>query len=340
MSTYKHLDQKTFEVYLAKVCERLTIESQTARTFNTSKELEDRARSVFQELLNRHNIEIEISPPAQDFPDIIIGPFGVEVKFTEKNTWRSVANSISEGSRDESVNQIYILFGKMGGTPEVRWAKYDDCVIHVRTSHVPRFEVEMTGRESLFNKIGISYLEFSKLPIQEKMKYVRTYVRGRIRPGEYYWWVEQESTQAVRENVSVFSDLPKPMRRQLLAEAVLLFPQIINPHKMSSREFRFALHILNTYHVFCPSVGMLFDADFSPTSHETIPQNEIILQRISEIEEILVSISHKIPNQLFVEYWGESVMPDDRIRAWIQKMDKIAPMIVNSDCLKKLKKVA
>jgi hypothetical protein len=59
--------------------------------------------------------------------------YGVEVRFTLNDTWRSVANSILETQRLEAVRQIYIVFGKMGGTPEVRWGYYDQSVIHVRT---------------------------------------------------------------------------------------------------------------------------------------------------------------------------------------------------------------
>ena len=39
------------------------------------------------------------------------------------------------------------IFGKMGGTPDIKWARYEECVMHVRTSHVPRFELEITGDE-------------------------------------------------------------------------------------------------------------------------------------------------------------------------------------------------
>jgi hypothetical protein len=87
-----------------------------------------------------------------------MGDFGVEVKFTLNDTWRSVANSVLETQRIESVKHIYIVFGKMGGIPEVRWADYEQSVIHVRTSHVPRFEVELpsekvAGKDEIYTRI-------------------------------------------------------------------------------------------------------------------------------------------------------------------------------------------
>ncbi len=70
----------------------------------------------------------------------------------------------------------------MGGTPTVRWNRYEDCVMHVRTSHVPRYEVEIGTAEPLFAKFGISYEAFSGLAIPEKMQYIRKYARERLKP--------------------------------------------------------------------------------------------------------------------------------------------------------------
>lgn len=338
MSKKLQLSKAEFEDYLDQVCKKLTAES-IRKPFKTSKDLENRSRELFQALLRHHGVEIAISPPAQDFPDIIIGRFGVEVKYTEKNTWRSVANSISEGSRDEGVTQIYILFGKMGGdSPEVRWAKYDDCVIHVRTSHVPRFEVEMSERESLFSKIGISYLDFSKLPMEEKMIHVRKYVRGRIRPGEYYWWVENQSAQQAQ--VKLFFQLEKSERLKLFAESILLFPNLLSPRGVPANDFKFSLHLLETHNVLCPSIGMLYGSDFSSTSHEERPIDEVIQSKILEAEEILRKMAHEVPNEFFIQHWGRSVMPDDRISEWFKIVDSLIRGWEPSKLLVKLKKAA
>lgn len=113
--------------------------------------------------------EVDLNPSGQTFPDVPCGPFGVEVKFTNDDKWVSIANSVRETKRDESVKVVYLMFGKMGGKPETRWMKYEDCVVHVRTSHEPRFQVDLSGeKESLFSVMGIPYDEFRKLDIMEK----------------------------------------------------------------------------------------------------------------------------------------------------------------------------
>jgi hypothetical protein len=131
------------------------------------------------------------------FPDIVLGKYGIEVKFTANDTWRSVANSVFEGTRKAEVEYIYVVFGKMGGTPSVDWDRYDNCVIHVRTSHVPRFEVQIHAPESLFSKIGISYKDFCALSIQERMEHIRKYARGRLKKGERLWWLEDSQTATI-----------------------------------------------------------------------------------------------------------------------------------------------
>ena len=132
-----------FEQLLERCCEQLTSEAR-ANTFKSSPQFESRVREVLDELIKKDDvIKIDFSPHPQAFPDIAMGDFGVEVKFTLNDTWRSVANSVLETQRIESVKHIYIVFGKMGGIPEMRWADYEQSVIHVRTSHVPRFEVEI-----------------------------------------------------------------------------------------------------------------------------------------------------------------------------------------------------
>ena len=62
--------------------------------------------------------------------------------------------------------------------------------MHVRTSHVPRFELEIGSNRSLFQLMGISYDDFRQLHMDEKMHHVRAYARSRLKTGERLWWLE------------------------------------------------------------------------------------------------------------------------------------------------------
>ena len=181
------LNVEIFERLLGELCTRLTDEVRSGRTYDQSKSFENRVRQVIKILLDQFKIPVDFSPHPYGFPDIVLGKFGVEVKFTTNDTWRSVANSVFESFRSKDVKHIYVVFGKMGGQPQVRWGRYEECVMHVRTSHVPRFEVDVDATASLFKKFGITYDEFSKLPDEGRMEHVRQYARSRLKRGERLW---------------------------------------------------------------------------------------------------------------------------------------------------------
>ncbi len=178
-----------FEAYLDIIVSKLRDEARTS-PFTTSKEFENRVRNVVQETITDPSIHIDFEPHPQAFPDIEVSEFGIEVKFTTNDEWRSVANSVLETHRIQSVKKVYIIFGKMGGSPDVRWGEYEKCVMHVRTSHVPRFEVQIGATKSLFELMGISYDDFRALEMHEKMQYIRKYARSRLKDGERLWWLE------------------------------------------------------------------------------------------------------------------------------------------------------
>ena len=176
------MTKNEFEEILNKCCTQLTEEARTTG-FKTSAQFETRVREVLSVITkDDETFQIDFNPHPQAFPDIAMGEYGVEVKFTMNDTWRSIANSVLETQRIDEVKHIYVVFGKMGGVPEVRWGEYEQSVIHVRTSHVPRFEIELPSektevKESLFEQMGIRYDDFRKLDMQDKMKYIRAYAR-------------------------------------------------------------------------------------------------------------------------------------------------------------------
>lgn len=97
---------KEFESLLDNCCDLLTNEAENKK-FVSSKQFENRVREVLAVLTNDdEDIEIDFNSPAQAFPDIAMGEFGVEVKFTTADTWRSIANSVLETQRVEGVKYI------------------------------------------------------------------------------------------------------------------------------------------------------------------------------------------------------------------------------------------
>ncbi len=318
------MTQSEFEGVLDKVVEVLAGEARTT-SFASSKAFENRVRQVLDDQLEG-TVEIDFDPHPHVFPDIGVGQFGVEVKFTKNDTWRSVANSVSEGMRDLNVDQVYVLFGKMGGEPDVRWGRYEECVMHVRTSHVPRFEVEMYPEESLFAKMGISYPDFTKLSIHEKMEHIRNYARSRLKEGERLWWLEDrpDEDHSLPIQARLYMTLPQHEKRKLRAEAALLCPEVVKPSRSKHKYDDAVLYILTYHGVLCPQARDLFSAGSVALRADGKRGGNYVERALKDIEEEMVEAAERLDDALFVEYWGESVDPAHRIREWLRRADALA----------------
>ena len=324
------MKKRDFERLLDVCCGTLTHEARK-EGFKTSQQFENRVREVLNDLLRDENdLNVDFSPPPQAFPDIAIGEYGVEVKFTLSDTWKSIANSIQESQRVDSVKYIYIVFGKMGGKPEVRWGDYEKSVIHVRTSHVPRFEVELppkgaVGKPSLFDLMGVSYDTFSKLDISEKMKFVRAYAR-KIHPNERLWWMGDDAgdEHSLPLNIRLYTNLTDEEKIRYRAEALLLCPMVLKSGRVRDKYNDVVMFMLSYHGVLCHQARDLFSAG-SVANPDNDDNGGLYIERaVKLLENAMLAASAEMEDALFVEYWGESVKPEDRIRKWLEKADAVA----------------
>ena len=318
-----------FEGLLDTCCEILTTEART-KGFKSSKQFEDRVRKVLSDLTaDDDSIIIDFNSPAQAFPDIAMGEYGVEVKYTTADTWRSIANSVLETQRVEGVRYIYVVFGKMGGTPEVRWGEYEASVVHVRTSHVPRFEVEIAvdpdnAKESLFLQMGISYDNFRQLDMSEKMKYIRAYAR-KIHPDGRLWWIEEkEEEHTLPIQARLYTNLTTEEKTRLRAEAALVCPGIVKSGRDRKKYDDAVLYLLTYHGVLCHQARDLFSAG-SVANPKNDDDGGIYIERaLKLIEDEMLKAALEMDDAIFVEYWGESVPPEKRISRWLEKADAVA----------------
>jgi len=319
------MTKEQFEKLLDSVAAQLTEESKH-NLFTTSKAFENRVRQVLEQIGGEYKITVDYEPHPYIFPDIAVGEFGIEVKFTAKDTWRSVANSVFETFRKQEVVFVYVIFGKMGGTPEVRWARYDDCVIHVRTSHVPRFEMEIGAESSLFEKMNVSYEEFCSLSVEEKMRYIRRYAKSRLKEGERLWWLEEkaEPEHTLPIQVRLYIDLPASEKIRLRAEATLLCPKVVAGSRVKNKYNDVAMYLLTYHGVLVSQARDLFSAGSVAHRNDKTRGGIYIKRAIQAIEEEMIAASIRMEDALFIEYWGESVPPAERINKWLALADQYA----------------
>ena len=371
------MTKELFHFLLTRICSRLTDEARTIG-FKKALEFEHRVREVAQEeifaidaskddpllLLFADqlplNITVDMNPPAQAFPDVVLGEVGIEVKFTESDTWRCIANSVLETNKVDSVKHICVVYCKMGGVPEVRFDDWEHAVMHVRTSHVPRFELEIGAERSLFSIMGISYDDFSALEMQDKMKYIRLYARSRLKEGEHLWWIEDSidndaAAHTLPLNVRLYTNLSMEEKTKLRAEAVLLCPQIMSSGR-SKHKYDDLVMFMMTYHgVLCHQARDLFSAGSAAgvggngKKKATKMDAEIdgkefdgiyILRSLLLLEDDMIKAAHYLESALFTEYWSADVCaginlndPKARIQSWLSQADAYAREWKPSDYL-------
>lgn len=319
------MTKERFERLLDSVVATLRDEARH-NVFVSAKQFENRVREIVKSTIDDSSIKIDFDPHPQAFPDIAVGEFGIEVKFTTGDAWRSVANSVLETNRIDEVKFVYIVFGKMGGEPDVKWGGYEKCVVHVRTSHVPRFEVEIGAQKSLFDQMGISYDDFRLSEMHEKMRHIRQYARGRLKAGERLWWLEDAAGEAhtIPIQARLYTKLSSDEKIKLRAEAVLLCPRIVESGRSKNKYDDVVLYLLTYHGVLCHQARDLFSAGSvaNPTNDDN--GGIYIARAIKLIEAEIRSAAARMEDALFVEYWGVSVPPEQRIKEWLRLADGYA----------------
>jgi len=325
------METAQFEIILTKAVEILGEDVRTDNTFHDPHKFEERVRHVLALVAKDQGIEVNPTFHPHAFPDIRANGFGVEAKTTSKDSWRTVGNSIFEGMRDPSVTQIYVVFGKMGGMPSVRWGRYEERIAHVRFSHAPRFVLDMEDEsDSLFASLSVNYVDFCNLSSYEKMNHVRSYSRAQLRPGERLWWLEDESGSGVELEVKLYMNLSNDEKIKLRAEGAILCPQICGGSRVKNKYHDVALFFLTYHNVFAPQTRDLFTAG----SVAGKARGGNYLQRsLKNIEPQMIEAALRLDDALIEEYWGISVAPENRIKEWLLRADSYAKKWKPSDVL-------
>jgi hypothetical protein len=191
------------------------------------------------------------------FPDIIAnGYYGVEVKTTTKDHWRSTGNSVLESLRETCVKRIYIVFGKLGGIPDVKYRLYQECLPEISVTHSPRYRVDMDlpAGESIFDKMGLSYDELRSS--DDTIQQIKLYYRRRLRDGEGLWWIDEEAESA-SPVIKQFRTLTNEEKERYMIESMILFPELF---KNKASYERAATHLITAFGAVSANLRDVFTA--------------------------------------------------------------------------------
>jgi hypothetical protein len=327
--------QADFEDFLHEVCDVLTDRLRDGVIVETASGFQAAVGEALRETGKGSLFALDGEDHPHVFPDFALGEFGVEVKFTKHDTWRSVANSVFEGRRSQGVQYVYVVFGKAGGIPEVRFAPYGECVVHVRASHVPRFEMDLSATKSLFLTMGISYEEFSELDEVGKMLHIREYARARLKEGERLWWLGDETNadHAVPIAARLYTKISMEEKRKARAEAALLCPQIVCSSRTRQKYDDVALFLVTYRGILAHNARDLFSAGSVALRANATRGGNYLMRALKDLGPEMREAAATLPMELFEEYWEEAPEPPDRIRRWLEKADELASDWVPSEHL-------
>jgi len=270
------------------------------------------------------------------FPDIVASKYyGVEVKTTTQNHWRTAGNSVTETTRIEDVERIFLLFAKLATPIEFRIRPYEEVLSGVVVTHSPRYSIDMNLAQgkTIFDKINKPYDEFRTE--ENPIKIIVDYYRKQLKDGEELWWINSdEETPTSNVILRIWNNLPLAEAQELRMCAMVFFPEMFgnSRHKFS----RFALWLVTNHSVVCPNVRDLFtsggkqDYIIGNTIYKQVPR--VFLNLFENYQAVLQVLKETSAGKLS-KYWKIKTTEQTKIADW-QSL-----ILVNSKTIKDSKHI-
>lgn len=232
----------------------------------------------------------------QRFPDIVADEYyGVEVKSTKENHWTTTGSSIVETTRVENVEDIFMLFGKLGGEiPQFKCRPYQDVLYDIAVTHSPRYliNMELENKDTIFSKMGTTYDTFRKSP--DSISLVRKYYQERAKlrnRQEMPWWITTENVEKTHSfNIKLWNSLDLCEKRDLQTKCMILFPEALNPIRNRAKYNNTTLWLCSCNQVVNPNIRDLYSAGGKITH-----VNGVRLKKpVSQVFNIIVEYSEAI----------------------------------------------
>lgn len=263
----------------------------------------------------------------REFPDIVAaGYYGIEVKATKKDGWTSIGNSVLESSRITSVEKIYILFGKLGGVPDVIYRGYEECMRGIAVTHYPRYQIDMklVSGQSIFDHMNVSYdtMRSDKNPV----RYVRNFYKSQMSEGDALWWIDDgdDSVPELSPVIRNYSSLDSDTRDGIKAELFILHPEILS--NSSNKYKNVPAYLASRYGVVCANVRDIFTAGGQVILQNVDGAEFRAPQIVGELLRLAPLIDIKILQKTAVELsnsWGHHVNDSQSSKElWLSEIDR------------------
>ena len=317
-------NREEFDVLLNWTVEELNSQAKkSAKTVSalTGNKLEPLVKDVMTDLAVGSPFENSIELiGGQKFPDIVAKKYyGVEVKTTTQNHWKTTGNSVLETTRVDDVERIFMLFAKLASPIEFRCRPYEECLSEVVVTHSPRYLIDMNLEKgkTIFDKIKTPYDTLRKN--ENPIKPIVAYYKSKLKPGEDLWWIDQENTKSSNLVIKVWNNLSITEKQELKNKAMVYFPELFSN---SSEKFgRFAIWLVTREAIVCPNIRDMFTAGgkgkivVGKNVFSNVPR--IFLHLFENFDSIIETLILTSPSELS-EYWGFKTTEKRKVSDWIE----------------------
>lgn len=257
------------------------------------------------------------------FPDIVANNYyGVEVKSTNKNHWRSIGSSILESTRIQGVGRIFLTFGKLGVPVAFKSRPYEECLCGISVTHYPRYQIDMelSPGETIFDKMGVPYETLRKM--SNPVEPVSRYYKSRLKPGESLWWADAGNIdeEAAPPTVQLWTALPPKVKEILTVQGYTLFPEVLqsgSPKKYN----RYALWLVTKKGVVNTNIRDSFSAGGKVSMRTTdgmYVSMPAAFGRIRKYDKLILDTLYDVDEKTLKEYWEIDKITDNRLLQWCQ----------------------
>lgn len=272
----------------------------------------------------------------QRFPDIVANRFyGIEVKTTTKDHWKTTGNSVMETTRVQDVERIFMLFAKLAGTIEFRCRPYEEVLSEVVVTHSPRYLIDMNLNpgNTIFDKMNLPYDDLRRQ--KNPAKPIVDYYKSKLKPGEELWWMDANSSgKANSMIIQIWNNLPHTERQVLLNRGMAYFPELFS--KRSDKFSRFAMWLVTDQSVVCPNVRDSFTAGgtgdylFNGNMFNAIPRILLnLFHNLDGIKQVIVDT----PADELSNFWGIVTTEKTKLSDWTEIVSRNASLLIKASGL-------
>lgn len=266
----------------------------------------------------------------QKFPDIVAKKFyGIEVKTTTQNHWKTTGNSVLESTRIDDVERIFMLFAKLASPIEFRCRPYEEVLSEVVVTHSPRYLIDMNLQKgnTVFDKINMPYDTLRKK--ENPIRPIVDYYKSKLKPGEELWWMDAENNiKPSNIVIRIWNNLSQREKQELKNRAMIYFPELFG--NGSDKFGRLAIWLVTREAVVCPNVRDLFTAGgrsdvlIGNTTLQKVPRIFLnLFENLPSITEIIINTSA----YELSEYWEQKTSENNKLFDWIELVSEYSKNI-------------